>query len=120
MDTALKEKKAREIFFASDSDKQIHAVLYLIWDKETAYYHIAGDDSNLRKSGASILLIYHAIKYASEILKLNRFDFEGSMLPGIEPVRRNFGAKQTPYFTIQRFQPSFLSLFYDLKKMFSI
>jgi hypothetical protein len=30
------------------------------------------------------------------------FNFEGSMLPGVERFFREFGAIQTPYFTITR------------------
>ena len=32
----------------------------------------------------------------------NCFDFEGSMIPGVEQSFRRFGAKQTPYFIIYK------------------
>jgi hypothetical protein len=36
---------------------------------------------------------------------VKRFDFEGSMLPQIEPGFRGFGAKQLPYFSITKAPP---------------
>ena len=85
----------RQMFFAVDEDDRIHSVVYLIWDNRAAYYLIAGDDPNLRSSGASIFLVWEAIKYTKGKLGLNCFDFMGSMFPAIEKVRRNFGAEKT-------------------------
>ena len=102
-DQVLEERNARQLFFARDEAGRIHSVLYLIWDANRAYYHIAGDDPELRKSGAGILLSWEAIRYASEVLKLDVFDFEGSMIPGVARVRRKFGAKQEAYFNVEKY-----------------
>jgi lipid II:glycine glycyltransferase (peptidoglycan interpeptide bridge formation enzyme) len=99
-DEVLKGKKSGETFFAVDEDGRVHSVVYLIWDKETAYYLLAGDDPNLRNSGSGIFLIWEVIKYTKNVLGLNCFDFQGSMIPSIEKVRRSFGARQVPYFQI--------------------
>ena len=105
LDEALVANASRKIFFALDEAGQIHSVVYLIWDKKTAYYLFAGDDPNLRNSGAGILLIWEVIKYTKNVLGLNRFDFQGSMIPGIEKVGRSFGAKAVPYFRIWKEGP---------------
>jgi len=105
LDKVLGEHQAKTSFFAMDAQEQIHAVAYLIWDKERAYYLLAGDDPLLRKSGASILLVWKMIQFAKEEVGVNSFDFQGSMLPSIARVRRQFGAEQKSYFLIQQ-QPS--------------
>ncbi|WP_161599429.1 GNAT family N-acetyltransferase [Hymenobacter nivis] len=103
LDGALAAQGARQLFFAVDAQGRVHSVAYLIWDATTAYYHLAGDDPALRASGAGILLAWECIRYASEVLGLNCFDFEGSMLPGVARVRVRFGAVQTPYFFIWKY-----------------
>lgn len=103
LDTALGSRRQREIFFAHDRKSgAIHSVAYLVWDKQTAWYLMAGDDPALRQSGAGILLTWEAIRYAHEVLKVPNFDFAGSMIRPIERVRRQFGAEQKPYFRVQK------------------
>ncbi len=102
-DAALAAHQARQFFFAVDAQGRIHSAAYLIWDQQTAYYHLSGDDPALRESGAGILLIWEAIRYASEVLGRDCFDFEGSMLPAIERIRVQFGAVQTPYFFVWKY-----------------
>ena len=96
-DEALARRQARQLFFARDAEGRIHSAAHLIWDRNTAYYHIAGDDPGLRQSGSGILLTWRAIQFAADTLKLPVFDFEGSMLPEVENIRRQFGGRQTPY-----------------------
>jgi len=111
---ALQKNGAGKIFYASDVMGNIHAVAYLIWDKTTAYYHLAGDDPAFRDSGAGILLIWQAIQYASSVLKVETFDFEGSMLPNVEPIRLQFGASQVPYFYVWKY---FSTLYFLLDQL---
>jgi len=105
LDKVLEQHQAKVSFFAIDAQQQIHAVAYLIWDKERAYYLLAGDNPSLRSSGAGIALVWEMIQFAKEKVGVNIFDFQGSMMPGIERVRRQFGAQQKSYFLIQQ-QPS--------------
>ncbi len=120
LDTALARHDARTMFFAIDQSEQIHAVAYLIWDKKSAYYLLAGDDPNLRKSGAGILLAWHTIKYTNEVLGLPMFDFQGSMLPSVERVRRQFGAVRQPYFFIKKTNSRWFELLGSLKRAWRI
>lgn len=103
-DAVMAEQGVRRLFFAIDEQQQIHSVLYLLIDHDRAYYHMAGDNPALRASGAGILLVWEAIQYTKNELGLNIFDFEGSMIKPIERVRRQFGAKQVPYFNIYKYQ----------------
>lgn len=115
-DTVLEKNNARKMFFAVDENEKIHSAVYIIWDEETAYLLMAGDDPDLRNSGASILLTWHAIEYAKEVLGKNKFDFLGSMIEPITRVRRNFGATQVPYFHIKKFNSKILKMLFEMKR----
>lgn len=97
LDEALSAHNARQMFFAVDEQGQIHSVAYLIWDCQRSYFHLAGDDPQLRKSFGGFWLIWQCIIYTHRTLGLKELDFAGSMLPEVEPIRRRFGAEQIPY-----------------------
>lgn len=101
-DEALAAHQARQLFFARDATGRMHSASCLIYDATTAYYHISGDDPELRNSGAGILLTWEAIRYTKEVLGLHHFDFEGSMMQNVEAIRRQFGAVQQPYFRVSK------------------
>lgn len=115
LDAALTAASARQLFFAVDEQGQVHSVAYLIWDATTAYFLLAGDDPALRASGAGVLLAWECIRYTSEVLGLDCFDFEGSMLPGVERIRVRFGAVQTPYFYVWKHNSRLFELLEKLK-----
>ncbi len=101
--TALIEHNCGKLFFASDPNSgQLHSAALLVWDSDSAYYLMSGDDPALRSSGSSILLNWAAIQYAKNVVGVPVFDFEGSMMQGIEQGRRDFGAAQRPYFQLRR------------------
>ncbi len=107
MDQAISSHAAGKKFFALDQQNRIHSVVYLIWDKHTAYYWLAGDDPQLRKSGAGIWLCWQAIIHAQQ-QALTTFDFAGSMIKNIELVRQRFGARQQGFFQFEHFGGSAL------------
>ena len=114
-DEALSTHQSRAIFFATDPMGQTHSAAYLIWDRQSSYYHLSGDDTDLRQSGAGILLAWEAIRYTAEILALPLFDFEGSMMPNVERIRRQFGARQQPYFFVWRYSSKLMEWMDALK-----
>jgi hypothetical protein len=97
----IQRREQGAIYFAEDNKGLAHAALYLIWDHETAYCWQLGVDTELSKSGAVQLLIWHTIQEAIKMGK--RYNLEGSMLPHIEPVFRAFGAERRPVFQIRKF-----------------
>ena len=115
MDNALLSKNKRKIFYAVDENGNIHSALYLIWGDRSSYVHMVGEDPELRNSGAGILLIWEAIKYSKNILNLDSFDFEGSMIEGVEQVRRSCGGVQMPYFQVWKTNSRLLKLRSALK-----
>lgn len=99
--SALLEHACCRLFFAVDpASGQVHSAALLVWDHTSAYYLMSGDDPALRASGAAVLLKWAAICYAKNEMGVKVFDFEGSMLRGVEQGRRDFGAQQRPYFRI--------------------
>lgn len=100
LDEACAQHGSRRILFAEDEKGRIHGALYLVWDNNSAYYLMGGGDPDLRTSGASSLLMWEAIQFASTVT--SKFDFEGSMIKPIERFFRSFGAVQKPYFHISK------------------
>jgi Acetyltransferase (GNAT) domain len=114
LDTALEKNNRRKLFFATDSDGNIHSAAYLIWDNRAAYLLMAGDDPQFRASGAGIWLIWQILQFAANTLKVKELDFLGSMIQPIARVRRQFGATPQPYFRVQKEW----SIFWKIGKFF--
>lgn len=124
VDFACKQQKNSCIYAAMDSDNNIYASVYVAWDSKTTYYLMGGTDYNLYRSpnmaslgrGALALCLWRAIGDAQ--IRGQQFDFEGSMIEGVEKFFRSFGATQTPYYQISR-RHSFMELVLSLRKFFS-
>jgi hypothetical protein len=87
-----------KIWAATDEDGHWAAAIFVAWDAETAYYIIGGKDNAYGNSGAMTLLFWNAFQYLKD--KVKRFDFEGSMLKGVENYFRSFGSSQHMFFEI--------------------
>lgn len=118
MDQAFSENNARVIFLARDIENRIHSALYLTHDRISANVHLVGENPDLRNSGAGTLLIWEALKYTRNVLRLNQFDFEGSVIERIEENRRSFGAEQIAYHKIQKINSPLLKLAFFLNDLF--
>ena len=88
------------MYTARDADGNVHACSYFVYDKNVFYYLIAGSDNEYRSSGAQTLILWKAIQYAAQVSKA--FDFEGSMVEGIENFFRRFGGKPITYYEIRK------------------
>lgn len=102
---ACRQLEQGEIWGGYDPEGRLHAVALVVWQKQSAYYLAGGGDLALRRSCAHSLVLWEAIRHVSEFT--DTFDFEGSMLPGVERFFREFGGIQTPYFAIQKGKMSF-------------
>lgn len=109
-DAALRQKGGRHMYVARDEQGNVHSVAYLIWDRQSVYYHLSGDDPDYRDSGSGILMIWEAIRYAKEELQLPVFDFEGSMMKAVGAIRRQFGATPVPYSRIWKYDSRLYAL----------
>ena len=101
-----RERQQGDLWGAYDTAGQLHAAAFVVWQSQSAYYIAGGGNPALRDSGAHSLVLWEAIHYVASFT--DRFDFEGSMLPGVERFFREFGARQTPYFTITKGKLSLL------------
>jgi len=106
-----------KILMAKDMKGNIHAVIYIVWDDISAYRLISGFDPKYGDSGAASLIGWEAIKCAA--MYTNSFDFEGSMLEGVEKRNRSFGAMQKPYLKITKINSKLLKLGLCLRDMYA-
>jgi len=100
---AIEECRKREqgdLWGGYDAQGNLHAAVFIVWQESSAYYLAGGGDPAFRESGAHSLLLWEAVQFTAD--KSDRFDFEGSMIPGVERFFREFGATQTPYFMISK------------------
>ncbi len=115
-DAALRQNGVRHMYLARDEQGNVHSVAYLIWDRQSVYYHLSGDDPEYRDSGSGILMIWEAIRYGKEVLGLPTFDFEGSMMKKVGAIRRQFGATPVPYSRIWRYNSRLYALIDYLRR----
>lgn len=84
-----------------DQEGRTHSAVYAVGDERRMYSLVSGNDPALRKSQSGLLLRWKAIQAAAAFSDV--YDFEGSMLEGVEEFFRKFGAIQTPYFSISKY-----------------
>jgi hypothetical protein len=109
---ASKDNKACKLLYAVDENDQVYSGVLFIYDKNVCYYFLAGTEPKCRISGTNSLLIWEGIKFASTVSK--SFDFEGSMIEGIENYFKQFGGTLIVYYQIRK-QNLVLELFELLK-----
>ena len=102
-----RKRNQGDIWGGYDEQGRLHAAAFIVWQESSAWYLAGGGDPALRKSGAHSLILWEAIRYVSQYT--DTFDFEGSMIPGVERFFREFGAIQTPFFTITKGKLSLLN-----------
>ena len=83
---------------ALNNNNEFIAVCGLINDKKSSYLILNGIDIEKHVRGANSLIIFEAIKFYK--IKCSSFDFEGSMINGVEQFYRRFGGELTPYMRI--------------------
>lgn len=80
------------LMFARDEKMRAHAGCFFVYDDAVCYLLLSGQNTEFGIEGAVKNLIYEGIKYSKTISK--SFDFEGSMVEGIEQIYRRFGGDQ--------------------------
>ncbi|MBX9850837.1 MAG: GNAT family N-acetyltransferase [Cytophagaceae bacterium] len=111
-----KENNTGNLLIAKDQNGNIHAAAFFVTDHSCCYYLYGAAAPAYKNSGAMSLLMWEAIKKASQ--KVNKFNFEGSMVEEIERFFRSFGARQVPYFVIQKTNSRILKLRDFIKEIF--
>lgn len=75
--------------------------VFCVFDKHTCYYLLGGVNKKSGIQGVNNILIQKSIENAKKI-GCKIFDFEGSMLKGVEKFFRSFGPELVPYFTVNK------------------
>lgn len=114
LDSKLADNKQRKILIARDKSGKLISGLYLVRDKKTAYLLGLGSDYNTQVDHSTKLLIWESIKSASKYVDV--YDFEGSMIEGVERLYKNFGGVKTPYFEIKKYKNRFIKAAFSLLK----
>ena len=90
-----------EIYLLPDEASEPLAAALIAHFRSKSMYLIGAFDPETRDSGAMSFLMWQAILQARQ-KKAQYFDFEGSMIEGIEGFFRKFGASPTTYFEISK------------------
>ena len=90
-------KKASEngngkLLIARDEEGIPHSAGFFLFDDRTCYYLLGGQNPEFKSDGSQNLLLDAAISFAGTVSQ--NFDFEGSMVEGIENFFRQFGGNQ--------------------------
>lgn len=96
--TNLKEKKHFVSFGAYNEKGICIAVCGLVYNKKSSYLLLSGIDIENQVRGANAFILYESMKYFHA--KCDYYDFEGSMLQGVEQFYRKFGGDLIPYMRI--------------------
>jgi hypothetical protein len=75
--------------------------VFCVFDKHTCYYLLGGVNKKSGIQGVNNILIQKCIENAKKN-GCKIFDFEGSMLKGVEKFFRSFGPELFPYFTVNK------------------
>ncbi|WP_037353050.1 GNAT family N-acetyltransferase [Selenomonas sp. FC4001] len=95
------EHNAGKIIGAVNKESgQVDSVAFFLYDKHSCYYLLGGKDYEKNTAGAQEAILWEGIKFAATVSKV--FDFEGSMIPGIESFFRGFGGTPKVYYRIWR------------------
>jgi len=91
---------ATKLLCASDFDGNIHSVAMIVYDDHYVYFLLNGTNPEYRESQGNYLLIDACIEEAHKMGKA--FDFEGSVIKGVNHAYREFGGDLVPYFQIKK------------------
>ncbi len=85
--------------FANDRHGHRVGQLFVAWDEACAYALHSWQSPTHTRLPSSTLLYLAAMRYCRKI-GLRKFDFEGSVLPGVERYYQSFGGTQTHFFRV--------------------
>jgi hypothetical protein len=114
MEKACSERGVSKKLVAKDNKGNKCAVMYLILSNSVCYTLASGANPKQRDSGAMALLNWKAIEIANQ-MSMKEIDFTGSMMQNVEKFLRFYGAKQTPYFLIEKKYSKLYSLLKNIK-----
>ncbi len=112
LEKKLSEINQSKIFIARDENGNATSGLFLVWDKRKAYMLGLGTSQKYGNNNSTKLLIWESIKYVSQFV--DKYDFEGSMLAGVERLYRSFGGKRTQYYEVKKYKNKYYKAIFAL------
>jgi hypothetical protein len=107
---------AGTILYTVDSENVTHGALFVVWDNSAMYALTYSFPDKYRSSGVGDFLMFNAIKLAATVTK--SFDFEGSMLEGVEQSYQRFGTEPSEYYQISRISCPLLKIWHSFRPLF--
>lgn len=95
------EQKKSTLLLAKSQDKILTGAVFMKDKKSWINLHGSLKNTQESEKRATEILLWKAIQIALES-GATRFDFEGSMIEGVERFYRKFGGKPIPYLNIQK------------------
>ena len=114
IERACCEHNARKIFFAIDTNNEVHGGVYVVYDEKAAYFLMSGENPQLRSSNAGRFMKWNAIKAVAKVTR--SMDFEGSMIEGVQTANRRFGGLEKPYLSVSKRSNKFYNLLWHGKQ----
>jgi lipid II:glycine glycyltransferase (peptidoglycan interpeptide bridge formation enzyme) len=97
----LKSISKCKMYFAFDSEENLLSAIFIIWDKDTAFYLMGANNPDFRKYGAANLLLKTAMEdLAKRGIKF--FDLCGANNAGISLFKRGFGGELKVYYRTEK------------------
>jgi len=113
LDAALADHGARKIVKATDPEGKVVAMQYFMQDQKWVYNLANGVITDYRHYALSYIL-WNEIERAHDQRK--SFDFEGSMIPGVETFFKSMGGTKTHYQSIYQSANPLIDLLVNIKK----
>lgn len=108
-----KTNNSGKLLVFKNVDQKIIAGVFIVSSNVKSYCLLTAADEEGKSNEAVACLIWTAIQDA--VIAGRDFDFEGSMLPGVEKFFRSFGGKQTPYHRIYKTNSSLFKIYKTLR-----
>ena len=105
LDRVLVERKSRAAFLCSDRNERPLAGAYIAWDQHSSYLLLTGFDEGEPIRGATALAVWSSMQFVAGLGLI--YDFEGSMLSGVERFFREFGGELCAYHYLVRYKNKF-------------
>lgn len=100
LNAACEAHEAREILGLRDANGDLHAAVFLVYDKSTCYFLMPCYAPQFGSSGAGARIVSEAIRFASGKSKV--FDFEGSMILGVANHYAQFSSTPAYFYEVER------------------
>ncbi len=109
-------KHEKGFYIAAKQDGRVVGGIFVILDKDIAYYLIADGDAEAKKEGLIFGLMNQSIQHTRD-MGYSRFDFGGSNVQSVADFYRKFGATDQPYARLKQNElPGWFKLIQKFKR----